>query len=120
MFDDDSLAEAPEAARQELDVYLALVAGETVDTDPHQHPLRHMYTSIWQRILEVRSKLQIKYLIEVPDKLISLQTASIGKFSGDIGNAFLLSMCYRRSAETIHRCTETLFRRHNPSSRQPI
>ncbi|EMR65120.1 putative terpene synthase metal binding domain protein [Eutypa lata UCREL1] len=55
MFDDDGLAEAPEAARQELDVYLALVAGETVDTDPHQHPLRHMFTSIWQRILETAS-----------------------------------------------------------------
>lgn len=59
MFDDHTYSEAPEAARQELDVYLALVAGETVDTDSHRHPLRQMFSGMWQRISEVRLEITI-------------------------------------------------------------
>lgn len=63
VFDEGSLREDPAAARDELEAHLAIHEDDHPDIPAEDHPVRHMYQTLWRKIQAVSSPgAQARYI----------------------------------------------------------
>ena len=64
VFDDGELNEHPENARKEVEALTELMKSpHPVVYSAEQYPLRHVFQSVWQRIVKVRMEVLLLYML---------------------------------------------------------